>query len=83
VDIERKLYKGRRERSSLPLNSFFFRIENDNVIFVSESEKKKFFFKRYDIDKGYKLAVCSMESHFPEDVEIKSFEEVCKFLCER
>lgn len=68
---------------SLPLNSFFFRIENDNVIFVSESEKKKFFFKRYDIDKGYKLAVCSMESHFPEDVEIKSFEEVCKFLCER
>ena len=67
----------------MPLNSFFFRIENDNVIFVSESEKKKFFFKRYDIDKGYKLAVCSMESHFPEDVEIKSFEEVCKFLCER
>jgi len=27
---------------SLPLNSFFFRIENDNVIFVSESEKRIF-----------------------------------------
>ncbi len=65
---------------SLPLNSFSFRIENDNIIFMSENESKNFFFKKYDVDTEYKIAVCSMESQFPEHVHIKSFKEVCKIL---
>jgi len=55
VDIERKLYKADGRGLSLPLNSFFFRIENDNVIFVSESEKKKFSLKDMILTKGINL----------------------------
>ncbi|WP_265444375.1 4'-phosphopantetheinyl transferase family protein [Acetivibrio straminisolvens] len=65
---------------SLPLNSFSFRIENDNIIFTSNDEPRHFFFKKYDIDKEYKFAVCSMEPQFPEEIDIKSFEEVFEFL---
>jgi len=54
------------------------------MLFLYQKVKKRnFSLKRYDIDKGYKLAVCSMESHFPEDVEIKVLKRFCKFLCER
>lgn len=65
---------------SLPLNSFSFRIENENIIFTAESEQANYFFKKYDIDREYKLAVCSMESQFPEGIHIKSFEEVFEYL---
>lgn len=65
---------------SLPLSSFFFKIEKDNIIFTSENEPENFFFRKYYIEKEYKLAVCSMESKFPDKIHIKTFEELYKCL---
>lgn len=58
---------------SLPLDSFSFKIENNRVFFTTQNELKDCFFKIYDIDKGYKVSVCSLEYEFPENITIKKF----------
>ncbi|OPZ94641.1 MAG: 4'-phosphopantetheinyl transferase sfp [Firmicutes bacterium ADurb.Bin419] len=58
---------------SLPLNSFSFKLEGNSIFFTTANELKDCYFKQYNIDKAYKMSVCSMNSDFPEDLTDISF----------
>lgn len=65
---------------AISLSSFSFKIEKDEIIFKTQNELKNCFFRRYDIGKGYKLSVCSLECEFPQNLLIKSFDDIYKEL---
>jgi 4'-phosphopantetheinyl transferase len=54
---------------SIPLNSFSIK-GYEGTFELVDSKIKRLYFKRYDLDKDYKLAVCSNENRFPRDIEI-------------
>jgi 4'-phosphopantetheinyl transferase len=53
---------------SIPLDSFSCRVMNNNVIFSSIIDQKSVYFKQYDLDPHYRLAVCQSHPYFSEDV---------------
>lgn len=57
------------------LDSFSIKIDNGKVK-ISNFEDYKYFFKQYDIDKNYKMAICSKENNFPEGPEVYNIEEL-------
>lgn len=61
---------------SIPLNSFSFRIEGDNIIFDTKNELKECYFKRFNIDSRYKMAVCGLADDFPCNVKIFELSEI-------
>lgn len=65
---------------SIPLDSFSFKIINSNIIFKTETEFRKCYFKQYNIDINYKMAVCAYESFFPKKVIEKSVNDICFML---
>ncbi|MFZ5987787.1 MAG: 4'-phosphopantetheinyl transferase family protein [Bacillota bacterium] len=62
---------------SMPLNSFSFRVENDEIFFETDNELKDCYFKQYSIDRDYKLSVCSQVAKFPKSVLVKEFDDIC------
>ncbi len=63
---------------SLPLNSFSIRFLDSNEIRIKAEGKflENKFFTRYDIDKNYKMAVCTFHKSFPESVIPKTISEL-------
>lgn len=61
---------------SIPLNSFSFTITNRCIDFKTTNQLNQCYFKQYDIDTSYKLAVCSMNFDFPENPVIINFEDL-------
>ena len=61
---------------SIPLNSFSFSFEGRNINFKTSNNLRECYFKRYEIDSSYKLAVCSMKPEFPEGVTDIPFDEL-------
>ncbi len=62
---------------SIPLDSFWFNVpEDDNIGFGSIKKVRDWDFKLYDFDSGYKLAVCVLNSNFPERVQFVSRDEI-------
>jgi len=53
---------------SIPLDSFCFKISNDEITFVDYEREITPFFKQYFV-AGYKLAVCSINPEFPDQIE--------------
>ena len=65
---------------SIAFNSFEIR-DNEVDLITVDSEIGQFYFKKYDIDRNYKMSVCSSSNDFPEKVIIKKFEQVVdKFI---
>lgn len=57
---------------SMPLDTFTI-IKNHNHIRVASAKgefKTRYYFKLFDIDREYKLAVCSLDRTFPEKVTL-------------
>ncbi|MBU3198547.1 4'-phosphopantetheinyl transferase superfamily protein [Clostridium estertheticum] len=53
----------------IPLNSFNVNIYNENNITVrTKNNLETFYFKQYNIDSNYKMAVCSKSTKFPQNV---------------
>jgi len=63
---------------SVSLNTFSFSVTNDNIHFITDSDNKSlcFNFKQYNIDKNYKMAVCSTNRDFCSNVIMKSVSEL-------
>jgi len=61
---------------SILLNSFSFKINCSEIIFKSKNGSKNYYFKQYDIDSNYKMAVCGLEDRFAYEVKVKSIEEL-------
>jgi len=53
---------------SIPLNSFSFSFEDEDIKFKTINCYADFYFKLYEIDNSYKLAVCAKNTDFPEDI---------------
>ena len=55
---------------AIPLDSFIVKIE-DSGPRLENNLGDEYTFKQYDLDKNYKVAVCSTENHFSSQVTIK------------
>jgi len=66
---------------SIPLDSFSFKIEDNNISMIDTCRIAKPFFRQYPMD-GYKLSLCSMVTDFPDKIEEISLDEM-KFTTER
>lgn len=54
---------------SIPLRLFSIVIyENENISLLMENERKEYYFKTFDIDKEYKMAVCSSNEEISNNV---------------
>ncbi|NJD01078.1 MAG: 4'-phosphopantetheinyl transferase superfamily protein [Ruminiclostridium sp.] len=63
---------------SIPLDTFSIRVCDDGIKFKTKNEFKDCFFRQYNIDGSYKLAVCAGSGIFPENIIMKSCDEVCR-----
>ncbi|HHX18400.1 MAG TPA: 4'-phosphopantetheinyl transferase superfamily protein [Clostridium sp.] len=71
---------------NIPLNSFSFKIKDDEIVFNTQNNLKNCFFKRYKIDPNYKLSVCSLTPKFPKTIQMDEGEILLSeflSLCER
>ena len=50
----------------------------DFRLFTKEPLNKKFFFKKYSIEKGYSLSVCSQENNFCAKLEELFIDDLIK-----
>lgn len=65
---------------SLDLHSFSVGIKNENIILKKGSALKNCFFKQYDIEEGYKIAVCALNPSFPKNIILKTIDDLYKIL---
>jgi 4'-phosphopantetheinyl transferase len=61
-----------------------FTMRRDSLGFYAESDGTRlpFFFRQYEFDPGYKLAVCAEEREFAEDVQIVTLDQITATLKE-
>lgn len=57
------------EGLSIPLNSFSIKIDQ-NVKIISDNNKNLYTLKRFNIESGYKMAVCSLNKEITSDIII-------------
>lgn len=62
------------------LNSFSININNNSIILKTELQFKNCFFKQYNVDKNYKTSVCGLNSIFPNEIVIKTFDDLYKIF---
>jgi 4'-phosphopantetheinyl transferase len=68
-------YKGKG--LSMPLNSFNINMsDNNNITVKTENDLDPCYFKQYNIDNRYKMAVCSASKAFPASATIMEFDEL-------
>ncbi len=60
----------------IPLNSFSIYIKNDDIKVKSKNEIQDCRFKQYEIDKDYRMALCTTANAFSGGVIIKKVEKV-------
>lgn len=65
---------------SIPLNSFSFSLEGGNIEFKTSDDFEKCYFKRYEIDASYKMAVCSKNPEFPQGINDITFFELIRLV---
>ena len=61
---------------SIPLESFYFDLSQGFISFHSNIDDVDWSFRQYDIDSEYQLSVCSLDSGFPEEIQIISWSEL-------
>lgn len=57
----------------LPMNSFCIDINKDNISVLQNVNQKKYYFKEYNLNDGYKYAVCGLSEQFEEMTEFVTF----------
>lgn len=61
---------------SIPLDSFSLKVNSvQNIELKTNNDFRGCYFKQYDIDPDYKMAVCSLKSEFPEHVIVENMDE--------
>jgi 4'-phosphopantetheinyl transferase len=55
---------------NIPLDSFSFKIKDEEIIFETQNNLKNCFFKRYKIDHHYRLSICSLTPKFPKTIQM-------------
>lgn len=62
---------------SIPLNSFWFRVFQEQIHFFPQSTED-WHYKLYDFDQDYKLAVCMLGKDLPKKVQVLTHEDLIK-----
>ncbi|MEB9613531.1 4'-phosphopantetheinyl transferase superfamily protein [Bacillus cereus] len=57
---------------SIPLDSFTINFDENRIDNLNSSNSNTYYFKQYDIDKTYKMALCATEHKLPDSVKIIS-----------
>ncbi len=65
---------------SVPLDSFTVRSNAMGIEVYTKNEFNKCFFKQYQIDPKYKMAVCAQKEDFPDKIVMKGLEELWNFF---
>jgi 4'-phosphopantetheinyl transferase len=63
-----------------PLSSFTVIKEKDKFILTHSSRNENVYLKQYNIEEGYKLAVCSEVDDFCMDVKLVDIESLIEVL---
>jgi len=66
---------------SIPLNSFTMIIEKGNISVRSLTECENYYFKQYNIDPEYKMAVCSQNNNLPKTIHNITIDELLQEFC--
>ena len=66
--LKESFIKAEGKGLSIPLNSFSFSITEGNIAFKASKNYDEWYFKHYEIDPFYKMAVCTKNKNFPEEV---------------
>ncbi|MEA5632366.1 4'-phosphopantetheinyl transferase, partial [Bacillus velezensis] len=62
---------------SLPLDSFSVRLHQDGQVSIELPDSHSpCYIKTYEVDPGYKMAVCAVHPDIPEDITMVSYEEL-------
>ncbi|NLW46659.1 MAG: 4'-phosphopantetheinyl transferase superfamily protein [Firmicutes bacterium] len=61
---------------SIPLESFSININEAAITVETIKGPGKYYFNRYQLDQGYKVAVCAMENTFKERVKVINTDEL-------
>jgi len=64
------------EGLSIALNSFSIQIKENCISIRTDRDLNNFFPRMYNIDKNYKMAVCSTENSSPDEVNMISLEDL-------
>ncbi|AQR95342.1 4'-phosphopantetheinyl transferase sfp [Clostridium saccharoperbutylacetonicum] len=57
---------------NLDLRSFSIEIDKNKFILQTKNDFTNCFFKQFDIDKNYKLSVCTIQDSFPREIILKN-----------
>ncbi|MFZ5351497.1 MAG: 4'-phosphopantetheinyl transferase family protein [Bacillota bacterium] len=66
---------------SKPLNSFSITIDDYDIKLKNGDQVQDFYFKMFDIEKIYKLSICSSTNNFPEEIDFIKGDELLKAFC--
>ncbi|KFM95696.1 4-phosphopantetheinyl transferase [Bacillus clarus] len=55
---------------SIPLNSFTIKFDKNGITALNPNNSDTYFFKQYDIDEKYKMALCATNHKFPDSVKV-------------
>ncbi|CUU48518.1 4'-phosphopantetheinyl transferase family protein [Clostridium beijerinckii] len=75
--LKESYIKARGKGLSLDLRSFSIIVNNDDIItFETSNDCGKYSFKQYNIDKDYKLSVCTLNDVFPDKIIFKNLDDL-------
>ena len=67
---------------SIPLKSFSIDIDRyQNIKVIINNEYKEYTFKKFDIEEGYKIAVCSLNKEIPNNITIINQKSLINDYC--
>ncbi len=61
---------------SLDLRSFSISLNDNNIILEAQNDCGNYSFKQYNIDKNYKLSVCTPHDVFPDEITFRTLDDL-------
>lgn len=66
---------------SLPLHAFTVHPGEDEIAVFTDGKKDPWFFRRYHLQEGYKLAACSDQEDFPDRLTMLDLQNIIQGFC--